>query len=55
MTLSMDGIPLIENRSLPSAGTASSPLLIGLFAEGQTGRTAKVKMDNVAVVYRQTR
>jgi len=52
MTLSMDGIPLVENRSLPSAGTASSPLLVGLFVEGEPGRTAKVKMDNVSVVYR---
>lgn len=55
MTLSMDGIPLIENRSLPSAGTATSPLLVGLFVEGEPGRTAKVKMENVAVIYRDRR
>jgi len=55
ITLLMDGIPLIENRPLPSAGTATSPLLIGLFVEGEPGRTAMIKMDNVAVVYRETR
>ena len=53
VTLSMDGIPLIEDVSMPGLGRASSPLVVGLFLEGDPGRRANVRMDNVSIVYRQ--
>ena len=54
VTLFMDGIPLIENVSLAGLGTGSStPLHIGLFVEGETGRQVSARMDEVEVVYRQ--
>jgi hypothetical protein len=46
-------VPLIENEPLASLGQTSTPLLVGLFVEGKTGREALVKMDDVSVVYRQ--
>ncbi len=52
VTIAMDGIPLVEGVTLASLGTANSPLLVGLFAEGEVGRKITVKMDNVAVVKR---
>jgi tetratricopeptide (TPR) repeat protein len=52
VTLFLDGIPLVENARLAGIGQGSSPLLVGLLVEGEVGREARVKMDNVAVVYR---
>ncbi len=52
VTIAVDGIPLVERVTLASLGTANSPLLVGLFAEGEVGRKITVKMDNVAVVRR---
>jgi hypothetical protein len=52
VTLYMDGIPLMERVSMPSLVQTNSPLLVGLFAEGATGRPVDVRMDNVAIVTR---
>jgi tetratricopeptide (TPR) repeat protein len=55
ITISLDGVPLIENVPVPSVGGANSPLLVGLFAEGETARQVLVKMDEVSAVYRGNR
>ncbi len=53
VTLSLDGVPLAEGVPLPVVGSGTtSPLVVGLFAEGEEGREVLVKMDNVEVVYR---
>jgi hypothetical protein len=52
VTLSLDGIPLIEDLSLPAFGQSKSQILVGLFAEGPLGRQIEVRMDNVAIVTR---
>lgn len=52
VTTYLDGVPLLENAKLAGIGQGSSPLLVGLLVEGEVGREARVKMDNVAVVYR---
>jgi tetratricopeptide (TPR) repeat protein len=52
VTLSMDGIPLIENLALPALAQSKSQLLVGLFTEGAPGRNVLVRMDNVAIVTR---
>lgn len=52
LTLYLDGIPLVENLSMPQLAQSKSPLLVGLFAEGDTGREVTVRMDNVSVVTR---
>ena len=52
VTIYFDGIPLVQNQNLASLGRASTPLLVGLFVEGETAREVEVKMDNCAVVYR---
>ncbi len=53
VTLSMDGVPLIEGASLPGLGRVTSDVLVGLFIEGENSRQAHIKMDNVRVVFRQ--
>ena len=55
ITIAMDGIPLVENVPLAALGTATSPILVGLYAEGETGRQVRVRMDNASVVYRGNR
>ena len=52
VTIALDGIPLVENVTLSGLGASTSPLLLGLFAEGESGRQVQVKMDDVSVVYR---
>jgi hypothetical protein len=52
VTITMDGVPLIEKEPMASLGSASTPLLVGLFAEGDNGREVRVKMENCAVVFR---
>ncbi len=52
VTITMDGIPLVEREPMASLGRASTPLLIGLFTEGDIGREVRIKMENCAVVYR---
>jgi tetratricopeptide (TPR) repeat protein len=52
ITLYLDGIPLIEDHPAPALGQARSPLRVGLFVEGDTGREVLVRMDNVSVVTR---
>lgn len=53
LAFSLDGIPLIEGVGMPGIGRASTPLMVGLFAEGEPGRKIDVRMDNVEVVYRR--
>lgn len=52
VTLFLDGIPLVENLSMPALGQAKSPLIVGLFAEGALGRPVLARMDNVSIVTR---
>ena len=53
VTISMDGIPLVEDVPFASLGRAASPLLVGVVAEGEPGRSVDARFDNVAVVYRK--
>ena len=52
VTLFLDGVPLAENVSLPALGQSKSPLVVGLFVEGDAGREVAVRMDNVSIVTR---
>jgi hypothetical protein len=52
ITLFLDGVPLVENVSLPALGQSKSPLVVGLFATGEIGREVVVRMDNVSIVTR---
>ena len=52
LTLYLDGIPLLEDLSMPQLAQPKTELLVGLFVEGETGRRVSVRMDNVAVVTR---
>ncbi|MCZ6597234.1 MAG: tetratricopeptide repeat protein [Planctomycetota bacterium] len=55
VTLYSDGIPLVQNAPMASLGRATTPILIGLFVEGEPGRKVLAKYDNVEVVYRRPR
>ncbi len=52
ITLWVDGVPVIENLSLPTLGRSSQPLRFGIFVEGRAGRMAAVSVDQVGVVRR---
>ncbi|MFT5289293.1 MAG: tetratricopeptide (TPR) repeat protein [Planctomycetota bacterium] len=50
VTVSMDGVPLLENMRAPTIASGSNNLLMGVFVEGEVGREASVRMDDVSVV-----
>lgn len=54
VTLFADGVPLVEDVSMPSL-RASTPVIFGLVAEGEPGRTVSCKLDDVEVVFREVR
>ena len=49
--ISIDGIGVREGFSM-SSSASSGDVRVGLFAEGDTGRSVKVLIDNVEVVYK---
>jgi tetratricopeptide (TPR) repeat protein len=53
LTLFLDGIPLLEGLKLPALGQTTTPVLFGLLVEGETGREALARLDNVSVVQRR--
>ncbi len=53
VTLFLDGIPLVSDVAMASLGQTTTPLLFGLFVEGETGREVAVKMDDASVVHRK--
>jgi len=52
VTVSLDGVPLLENIRMTGIAAGASPLLMGLFVEGELGREVAVRMDDVSVVRR---
>lgn len=52
MTLYLDGIPVVENVVTSGLGQAKTPMLVGFFIEGDTGRAVEARIDNVSVVTR---
>ena len=50
--LSLDGVPVLEDLRVPTLGTTSATLRFGVFVEADSGRSAEVVVDNVAVVRR---
>ena len=52
MNVLIDGVPAIENWSASGFGRGNAPLKVGVFAEGETGRTASVRLDDVEVTRR---
>jgi tetratricopeptide (TPR) repeat protein len=45
----LDGLPVIANQRFTGLGTGNNPLVFGLFVEGDTGRRADARIDDVEV------
>ncbi len=50
---SLDGIPVMAETPLPALGRTTNELRIGIYAEGQPGRSVQLDVDDVEIVYRQ--
>lgn len=48
----VDGLPVIENERFSGFGRANNGLVLGVFVEGDTGRQADVRLDNVEITKR---
>lgn len=51
--LSIDGVPVADRVPMPGLGRTTSKLWVGVFAEGDSGRVAKVRIDRVEIVKRE--
>lgn len=49
----VDGVPVAEGFRLSSLSAPNMKLLVGVFAEGQTGLPCRVTVDDVEIVFRQ--
>jgi len=53
MRLSINGIPVADRVPMPGLGRTTAKLWVGVFTEGDTGRSADVKIDRVEIVKRE--
>lgn len=51
--LSIDGIPVADRVPMPGLGRTTSKLWVGVFAEGDTGRVANARIEQVEIVKRE--
>jgi tetratricopeptide (TPR) repeat protein len=49
----LDGLPVVANQRFTGLGTGNNPLVFGLFVEGDTGRRADARIDDVEVTRRK--
>lgn len=49
----LEEIPVVVGADFPQLGRGGQPLRVGVFVEGETGREANLRIDNVVVVYRE--
>jgi tetratricopeptide (TPR) repeat protein len=53
MRLSLNGVPVADRVPMSELGRTTSKLWVGVFAEGDTGRVAKVRIDRVEIIKRE--
>jgi len=53
MRLSINGVPVADRVPMSELGRTTSKLWVGVFAEGDTGRVAKVRIDRVEIIKRE--
>jgi hypothetical protein len=51
--LLVDGVPVADGVRVPGIGATTEQLRFGIFVEGEPGRTAGVRIDNVEFIYRE--
>lgn len=49
----VDGFPVLDDKPIPALGRTTSTLRLGVFAEGQVGRTVQVDIDDFEIVQRE--
>ena len=49
----LEEIPVVVGADFPELGRGGQPLRVGVFVEGETGRSADLRVDDVLVVYRE--
>jgi tetratricopeptide (TPR) repeat protein len=51
--LLVDGVPVADGVRVPGIGSTTEQLRFGIFCEGEPGRTAGVRIDDVEFIYRE--
>ena len=49
----VDGVPIAERVPMPSLGATTREIVVGVFAEGESGRRVNVEIDDVEIVKRE--
>lgn len=48
-----DGFPVLDDKPIPALGRTTNTLTLGVFAEGQVGRTVNMDIDDLEIVRRE--
>ena len=51
--LEVDGVPVAEDVPVPTLGKTTGELQVGIFVEGEPGRSCSVSVDDVEVIKRE--
>jgi len=51
--ISIDGVPIADRVPMPSLGATTREIVVGVFAEGEPGRTVSLEIDNVEIVKKE--
>ena len=51
--LLVDGVPVADGLRVPGIGATTEQLRFGIFVEGEPGRSANVRIDDVEFIYKE--
>ena len=49
----VDGVPIAERVPMPALGATTREIVVGIFAEGESGRRVNLEIDDVEIVKRE--
>ncbi|MFT7667360.1 MAG: tetratricopeptide (TPR) repeat protein [Planctomycetota bacterium] len=49
----VDGVPIIDRLPMPAIGSTTREIVVGVFAEGEPGRTVSLLIDDVQIIRRE--
>lgn len=51
--VSIDGVPIAERLPMPSLGATTREIVVGVFAEGEPGRTLSISIDDIEIIKKE--
>ncbi len=51
--VTLDGVPIADRLPMPALGSTTREIVVGVFADGEPGRTVNVEIDDVEIIKRE--